>query len=86
MPLRTASDFGTLADGGRVTDYCRYCFDRGHFTEPGLTQAGMVDKCTVFLVKQTILSAGEARRRMAALIPTLKRWRVEEPVLPLAAS
>jgi hypothetical protein len=79
MPLEKASDFGTGADGRHVNDYCRYCFDRGRFTEPDITQRAMIEKCVAFITQQTTMSRREAAALMSDVIPTLKRWRDAQP-------
>ena len=34
MPLEHPEDFGTAKGGAHVTDYCRYCYVDGAFTNP----------------------------------------------------
>jgi hypothetical protein len=80
MPLRRAGDFGTRTDGARVNDYCRHCYRNGRFTEPGITEAQMVEKCVAFVVRQTMMTQEEARSLMSDVIPSLKRWREGEAV------
>jgi hypothetical protein len=86
MPLEKPSDFGTNADGVRVNDYCRYCYQNGHFTEPDLTQAAMIDKCVKFMIRQTLTPEVQAREFMEEVIPALKRWRDAEPARELATT
>jgi len=74
MPLRRASDFGMGADGLRINDFCHFCFDRGSFTDPDMTQQAMIDRCVGFMTRQTFTPEFEARRVMRRVIPTLKRW------------
>jgi len=77
MPLQKPSDFGTRADGVRVNDYCRYCYQNGQFTEPAITQPAMIDKCVNFMVRQTMTTEAHARVFMEDVIPSLRRWRTE---------
>jgi len=79
MPLQKAADFGSRQDGVRVNDYCRYCYQGGRFTEPGITRAQMIDKCVGFVVRQTLMTEEQAKVLMGEVIPTLKRWREEVP-------
>lgn len=41
MPLESTEDFGTGTDGFRINDYCRYCYAKGSFTNPGMSLAAM---------------------------------------------
>jgi hypothetical protein len=75
MPLGQAEDFGTDADGARADEYCRFCFEKGAFTEPGLTHAQMVEKCAGILERRGIMPLTQARAVMADLLPTLRRWK-----------
>ena len=75
MPLEKPADFGTAADGFRVNDYCRYCFDKGSFTEPHISQRAMIDRCVDIMAGQGIMPEAQARALMTDLIPKLKRWR-----------
>ena len=47
MPMQTAGDFGTEADGGASADYCVYCYKNGAFTE-ACTMEEMIRHCAEF--------------------------------------
>ena len=47
MPMQTAGDFGTEADGGASVDYCVYCYKNGAFTE-ACTMEEMIRHCAEF--------------------------------------
>lgn len=74
MPLRAPADFGTLSNGTKSDDYCRFCFVDGRFYEPNMTMQAMVDKCAEILAHQGGMSGPQARALMAETIPRLKRW------------
>lgn len=74
MPMEKPEDFGTGAQGFRINDYCRYCFQNGSFTEPKMTMQGMIDKCVDIMAQQGIMPEEKARAWMAQVIPKLKRW------------
>lgn len=74
MPMRAPDEFGTLGDGSRSKDYCRFCFARGRFIEPGLTMQAMIDRCTGLVAKQGHVTEPQARMLMDETIPRLKRW------------
>ena len=75
MPLEKPEDFGTGANGFRINDYCRYCFQDGAFTEPDISMKSMIDKCVGIIAKQGIMPELRARALMTEVIPKLKRWR-----------
>jgi len=75
MPLEKTEDFGTNADGFRINDYCRYCFQNGAFTEPDISMQRMIDKCVGWMERQGIMPETQARAMMADVIPSLKRWQ-----------
>lgn len=75
MPLSVLDDFGTDANGGRMDDYCVHCMRNGAFTDPDLTQQGMIDRCGTLMARKGIMPEAQARTVMAAVIPQLKRWR-----------
>lgn len=79
MPLTKSEDFGTSAEGFRGNDYCRFCFDRGRFTQPDATLSGMIDKCVSIMSQQRIMPEAQARALMSEMIPKLKRWRTVIP-------
>ena len=74
MPMKIESDFGTRADGSTDPDYCTYCRHKGEFTKPDITMKQMVEGCIGIMVQYGV-PEGQARVRMSALIPTLKRWK-----------
>jgi hypothetical protein len=74
MPLENPEDFGTSANGSRINDYCRYCFQRGAFTEPDMSMEGMIDRCVMVMAEQGIMPEAPARALMRKMIPRLKRW------------
>jgi hypothetical protein len=74
MPLGEDEDFGTAADGFRVNDYCRFCFQNGAFTDPGVSMQGMIDRCVGILARQGIMPEPQAKALMTEVIPKLKRW------------
>ena len=70
---------GTNADGSMNTEYCKYCYADGHFTQV-CTMEQMIDFCVQFLDefnKNTgqHLTADEYREGLRQFFPTLKRWQ-----------
>ncbi len=73
MPLDNAELLGTEEDGSLNYDYCKYCYQRGQFTSPGITLDEMKERMMKMLDKEKlppdILEAAISR------LPALKRWR-----------
>lgn len=71
MPLSPAL-LGTEKDGSPNHEYCKYCYQQGEFTNPGLTMEEMIDHMTRIMerekIPEDILEAAIAR------MPHLKRW------------
>ena len=78
MPLAKPEDFGTAADGFRINDYCSHCFWNGGFTDPTITERGMVDRCVAVMARQGVMPEAQARALMTRVIPMLKRWQASE--------
>ena len=79
MPMQTAEDFGTEADGKPSQDYCVYCYKDGHFTSDD-TMDEMIEKCAGFVEEfnkesEQKLTKEQAIDQMKAFFPTLKRWK-----------
>ena len=75
MPMQKPADFGTNADGSKNEDYCRYCYQKGEFTEPNVTMDQMVDKVANMMVRMQGMSEDHATEICVNFIPRLKRWR-----------
>jgi Putative zinc ribbon domain len=73
MPMAKEGDFGTMADGSKNEEYCRYCFQNGRFTS-SLTKAEMIEKLAGMSDKMG-MTREEARKTAGEVISTLKRWR-----------
>lgn len=77
MPMKRPEDFGTNDDGTKNDDYCNYCFQKGKFTDPGITLTQMIDKVFGMLVQMKIMPEALARETTKTFIPKLKRWQDE---------
>jgi len=75
MPMDKPGLFGTEANGAPSADYCTYCYQKGAFTEPGITREQMIDKCVKHLAGRKIMPEEKARRLMTRYLPRLKRWK-----------
>ena len=72
MPLNNPELLGTEKDGSSSSEYCKYCYQKGEFTHPGITLDEMKERMTKLLDKEKlpddILEAAINR------LPHLKRW------------
>ena len=86
MPLEKPQDFGTSAFGYRENDYCRFCYQDGAFTDPGITMAQMLDRCVGIMAQRGIMPEAKARALLTEVMPRMKRWRegASEEALPSA--
>jgi hypothetical protein len=75
MPMKEPADYGTNADGSKNEEYCRYCYQNGAFTEPGLTQTQQVERLADIGAEKMNISRIKAREMAKSVLPTLKRWR-----------
>ena len=75
MPMKRPEDFGTKADGTKKDDYCCYCFQKGKFTNPGITLEQMIDKVFGMMVQMKIMPEALAKETTKTFIPKLKRWQ-----------
>ena len=66
MPLAQTADFGTESNGQAATEYCRYCYQNGAWTQPNIT------------LEETI-ALGSKKWLLKSLYPMqikgLKRWK-----------
>lgn len=75
MPLADEALYGTNADGSKSDDYCSYCYADGAF-KAEVSMEEMIDFCVPHMVEHNPeMQEDEARARMNAFFPTLKRWK-----------
>lgn len=79
MPMQTADQFGTNADGSANQEYCCYCYKGGSFTND-LTMDEMIAHNIQYLDEfnkdsNTKFSKEEAIAQMKQFFPHLKRWK-----------
>ena len=75
MPLGTEGYYGTNADGSEEKTYCKFCFQFGKFTQPGMTLQDMIESSVHFMTKDLGFTEIEASRISHEIIPGLKRWK-----------
>jgi len=75
MPLLKKEDYGTNADGSPSKEYCRFCFQKGAFTEPGITFDEMVDKVAHVTIAKVAMPEEKALEIAKLELLQLKRWK-----------
>lgn len=74
MPMGDTDEmYGLNADGSKNADYCKYCFNDGHFNKEE-TMEEMIATCIPFMVKEG-MTEEKAREILEAQLPNLKRWK-----------
>lgn len=73
--MKSQAIFGTESTLALNTEYCRYCYERGQFTEPEITKQQMIEKVADIMVFKTKIPHSVALKRASSLIPMLKRWK-----------
>ena len=76
MPVgESADNFGTETDGSSSTEYCKFCYQDGEFTDPHQTVDGMVASSVDFMASNLGFSTSEATELSNNVIRKLKRWQ-----------
>lgn len=75
MPMRKDDDFGTDADGTANGEYCHFCYQKGRFTDEGISMEQKIDKLVKIAVSRMRIPEKKARAVAEDLIPRLGRWR-----------
>ena len=83
MPLGTPGYYGTNADGSENNEYCKFCYQKGEFTQPDLTMEGMIDSSVHHMTTSMDFPKEKAMEMSNQLIPTLKRWKHAEAKKPI---
>ncbi len=73
MPLDNAELLGTEIDGSKSQEYCKYCYQHGAFTNPGMALKEMTSVVITQMEKMNFDS--KAIDMVVSSLPNLKRWR-----------
>jgi len=74
MPLQNEEDFGTNENGSGNFEYCHFCFQKGRFTDEGITMKEKIEK-NIEIAKNMGMLEEKARKMATNTIPNLKRWK-----------
>ena len=75
MPMDNAEFLGTEKDGSPSQEYCKYCYQHGEFTNPGLTPDEMRKHMSKMMDKETLPE--DILESALSRLPHLKRWNKE---------
>lgn len=74
MPLGPGY-YGTEQDGSETTEYCRFCFQNGAFTQPDQTVEEMIASSVENMTGELKMPTDTAQELAESFIPTLGRWK-----------
>lgn len=74
MPLEDGF-YGTLQGGQTMTEYCKFCFQEGSFTEPDLQFQDMLERSVAHLQRELKFSPEEAQQVAFGMLSDLRRWK-----------
>ena len=72
MPIGNIADRGTEKDGSVSNAYCKYCYQKGAFTAPGITMEEM--KVFMQAKMQEMKLPGHIVQQSLEMLPHVKRW------------
>ena len=72
MPIDDPQLLGTEKNGVKSTEYCKFCYQNGEFTNPGLTMSEMKNRMTEKMDSRNF--SDSAILKALKRFPGLKRW------------
>lgn len=72
MPIDNPADRGTEKDGSKNGEYCKYCYQNGAFTTPGMSFEEM--KSIVVTQMKKMNMPDSIIEKSKEMLPHLKRW------------
>ncbi len=73
MPIDNMGNRGTEKNGEKSSEYCKYCYEDGRFTEPDMTLEKMKTIVTTQMQKMNL--PAELVQKSLNSLPYLKRWQ-----------
>jgi hypothetical protein len=73
MPLNDPELQGTEMDGSKSKDYCKYCYQNGAFTQPGISLQEMISSMISRMEKDKIPE--DIIETAVSRLSNLKRWK-----------
>ena len=76
MPIEASfQNLGTEADGSPASEYCKFCYQNGAFTNPTQTVNEMVQGSIDFMTGTMEFTSEQATQMSNDIIPKLNRWQ-----------
>lgn len=73
LPIDNMEDRGTEKDGSKSDLYCKYCYQKGEFTDPDMTLESMKKIAETEMKKQHLPE--NIIQQSINMLPLLKRWQ-----------
>lgn len=74
MPLGVGF-YGMNADDSENHEFCKFCYQKGVFTDPNMTVEEMIESSIKNMTEDLHFSPAKATELAHTFIPTLARWR-----------
>lgn len=74
MPLGEGF-YGTETDGLQALEYCKFCYQKGEYTQPDLLMQEMIEMSIENMIEKKKMPEEKARELASNFIPQLKRWQ-----------
>jgi predicted amidophosphoribosyltransferase len=78
MPIDNIADRGTEKNGSQSSEYCKYCYQNGAFTDKDMTLAKM--KTIVSEQMEKMHLPKDVLQKSLAALPNLRRWRATQNI------
>jgi hypothetical protein len=65
---------GSELDGSKNKEYCKFCYQKGKFTDEGISMVEKINK-NIEISKKRGIPEEKAKNLAKAIIPKLKRWK-----------
>ena len=75
IPIKHPTEFGRTASGATDIKYCRYCLEKGEFTNKDITVEEMIEKVASALAAKEKIDVEAAREKVGSIIKSLDRWK-----------
>ncbi len=74
MPLDQTDSLGTNKDKSKNYEYCKFCFQKGKFTDENITLEEKIQK-NIAIANEMGINEEEAKQIAKNILPKLKRWQ-----------
>ncbi len=78
IPIKHSTEFGRTASGAADIKYCRYCLEKGEFTNKDITVEEMIEKVASALATKEKIDIEAAREKVSGIIKSLEWWKKDD--------